>query len=252
MPKNNDVSDDEKAVFRESMRDVKPLRPSKKLTQQPEESMSIQKRKTGFVSRNSPLPSVELKTRSQQVGPVDNSSPEALRPAVCPRDPEILNTTKTHGVTMDRTGSRGQAAGRRDLNCQQTLPLTHYLSDYYHETVQADSNLSYCQPSIPKKRLLDLKNGLIEYEARLDLHGLNLDDARETLCHFFKKQLALQKRCLLIIHGKGGRHGETPILKNLVNHWLAQLPDVLAFHSALPKHGGTGAVYVLLKRYNLK
>jgi len=38
------------------------------------------------------------------------------------------------------------------------------------------------------------------------------------------------------------------VIKNKVNSWLRQHQDVLAFHSAMPKDGGNGAVYVLLKK----
>lgn len=50
-----------------------------------------------------------------------------------------------------------------------------------------------------------------------------------------------------IVHGKGAHTGQT-LLKTYVNGWLPQLPDVLAFVSALPRDGGAGAVYVLLRR----
>jgi DNA-nicking Smr family endonuclease len=53
-----------------------------------------------------------------------------------------------------------------------------------------------------------------------------------------------------IIHGKGhGSHQKRPVLKQYVNHWLRQRDEVLAFCSARQVDGGTGAVYVLLKRY---
>jgi DNA-nicking Smr family endonuclease len=52
-----------------------------------------------------------------------------------------------------------------------------------------------------------------------------------------------------IIHGKGnGSVQRRPVLKGKVNHWLQQRDEVLAFCSARPVDGGTGAVYVLLKR----
>ena len=128
-------------------------------------------------------------------------------------------------------------------------PTTNYnLSSYYHEVVNADSILTYCKQSIPRKRLGHLKSGQIPWQARLDLHGLRPDDAREMLCHFIEQQCHIGNRCLIIIHGKGGLHGEAPVLKNLVNHWLKQLQQVLAFHSALPRDGGGGALYVLLQR----
>ena len=55
--------------------------------------------------------------------------------------------------------------------------------------------------------------------------------------------------CVRIIHGKG-LHGDsgTPVLKNLVDRLLRHRADVLAFHSAPPAQGGTGAVLVLLAK----
>ena len=121
------------------------------------------------------------------------------------------------------------------------------LSDYYANPVQAESMLSYHRPGIGRAQIQALNSGKIIYQAKLDLHGLKSDTAKEQLSQFLVRQIQQQHRWVLVIHGKGGRFGETPVLKNLVNHWLQQIPTVLAFHSAQPKHGGTGAVYVLLK-----
>jgi DNA-nicking Smr family endonuclease len=56
--------------------------------------------------------------------------------------------------------------------------------------------------------------------------------------------------CIRIIHGKGkrSRNNKGPVIKTKVNHWLRQRDDVLAFCSARPIDGGTGAIYVLLRR----
>ena len=115
-------------------------------------------------------------------------------------------------------------------------------------SVKTNTILSYCSHAIPKKRLLQLKKGEIACDARLDLHGLSLDVACETLVYFIEAQVELGHRCVLVVHGKGSHHGETPVLKNQVNHLLQQVPSVLAFHSAPDRQGGTGALYVLLKR----
>lgn len=130
----------------------------------------------------------------------------------------------------------------------QPLP---YLSDYYKEEVSGTSFLSYNTNQIPKKRFLDLKNGKIRWEAKLDLHGLKPEEAKDYLISFILKAYQNGQRSLLIIHGKGGRHGGIPILKNLVNYWLPQLPEVLVFCSALPRDGGNGALYLLLKRLKI-
>jgi DNA-nicking Smr family endonuclease len=124
----------------------------------------------------------------------------------------------------------------------------YFLSDYISESVLTNTILSYMDSSFSPKRFKDLKNGRIAWESRLDLHGLKVEAARKALCHFITTQVELQKRCVLIIHGKGGQDGAPPLIKNLVNRWLPQMEEVIAFYSALPKDGGQGAVYVLLRR----
>lgn len=116
------------------------------------------------------------------------------------------------------------------------------------DTVFSETILSYAHPSLSNQQFKALKLGKITWEARLDLHGLKSEKARDILCQFIQTQTESNKKCLLIIHGKGGYLGAPPVIKNLLNRWLPQLEEVLAFHSALPKDGGSGAVYVLLKR----
>lgn len=129
-------------------------------------------------------------------------------------------------------------------------PKQYHLSDYISEPVLSDSTLSYAHPSLSKKMIRALKNGHIPWECRLDLHGLNVDRARTALCEFIQQQRNNNIRCILLIHGKGGQQGQPPVIKNMVNRWLPQLDEVLAFHSAHPKDGGQGALYVLLRSKN--
>ncbi|GGI85750.1 Smr/MutS family protein [Legionella impletisoli] len=126
-----------------------------------------------------------------------------------------------------------------------------YLSSQYSVPVYADTILSHREAGLPLKRFQQLKKGLIPWQSRLDLHGLSVDHAANALRLFISHQNLEGNRSLLIIHGKGGHRGEVPMIKSYVNHWLAQFPEVLAFHSALPRDGGAGAVYVLLKRHRI-
>jgi DNA-nicking Smr family endonuclease len=112
--------------------------------------------------------------------------------------------------------------------------------------IQAETCLSFGKVRIQAKQFKKLKQGNIRPEAQLDLHGLYLDAAETALLEFIQTAKKNQNRCILIIHGKGGRFHEPPVLKAHVNHWLKQLPEVLAFHSAIPRDGGCGAVYVAL------
>ncbi|MFA6303995.1 MAG: hypothetical protein WC627_12805, partial [Legionella sp.] len=54
------------------------------------------------------------------------------RPAACPRDPGNLNKSETGRINQDLTGSRGQAAGRREQNCQQTLKFRLFFSQIFN------------------------------------------------------------------------------------------------------------------------
>lgn len=163
---------------------------------------------------------------------------------------KVKPLAKSNKIVSEEAKNPPQATKSPTYRPQLPMTKDHdfYLSDYYTEAVQASTPLSYCNHSIPAKRLRELKSGQISWQARLDLHGLRSDDAKNALIRFIRQQHALAHRCLLIIHGKGSPQGEPPVLKNLVNHWLQQFPEVLAFHSALTRDGGSGALYVLLKR----
>jgi DNA-nicking Smr family endonuclease len=81
----------------------------------------------------------------------------------------------------------------------------------------------------------------------LDLHGATALQAEGLLRRFLAEAHAHDHGCVRVIHGKGQRsESDAPILKNLVDRLLRQRADVMAFHSAPPTQGGTGAVLVLL------
>ena len=119
------------------------------------------------------------------------------------------------------------------------------------EDMQAGDILSYCVPGIQKQTFRKLKRGQYSVGAELDLHGTTRIEAQELLYDFVEDSRQRGIKCVRIIHGKG--HGSTnkgPVIKPLVNKWLRKRDDVLAFYSARPVDGGTGAVYVLLKSAN--
>jgi DNA-nicking Smr family endonuclease len=128
--------------------------------------------------------------------------------------------------------------------------LVDMLSDEYEpEDMQPGDQLSYCRTGIQKSIFRKLRRGKYRISDELDLHGLNSQQARELLAQYLKNVKQLESCCVRVIHGKGNRSSNAgPVLKKKVNHWLRQHDRVLAFHSAMPVDGGTGAVYVLLKR----
>lgn len=100
------------------------------------------------------------------------------------------------------------------------------------------------QHSVLKK----LRQGKMPIDEKLDLHGMTIEEARRYLIEFLHECEVENYRTILIVHGKGYRSaGKKPVLKPLLNRWLRDVPEVLAFHSAQPADGGSGAMYVLLR-----
>jgi DNA-nicking Smr family endonuclease len=95
-----------------------------------------------------------------------------------------------------------------------------------------------------------LKKGELAIQACLDLHGYIMEEAKEKVSIFIRNNYAMGYRCLTIIHGRGLKSNEGPVLKKCVINWLSSgilSRYILAFCSARPCDGGTGAVYILLK-----
>jgi DNA-nicking Smr family endonuclease len=107
--------------------------------------------------------------------------------------------------------------------------------------------LSFRRPGIREEVLRRLRRGQYAVEAEIDLHGLGRHAAHEALRAFIGEAAARGQRCVRVIHGKGRGSGPRgPVLKHVVNHWLRRMDAVVAFASARPVDGGTGAAYVLL------
>jgi len=108
--------------------------------------------------------------------------------------------------------------------------------------------LSFSHSGLQHKVLKKLRQGRNPIEHALDLHGLTVEHARNELLEFLGECEAAGVRHAIIVHGKGFRSKDKPVIKPMVNRWLRAADNVLAFHSAQPKDGGSGAVYVLLKK----
>ena len=111
--------------------------------------------------------------------------------------------------------------------------------------------LEFKRPGVQNGVYRKLRQGRYEAEARLDLHRMTVSRARRELFDFIEECYRMGLRSVLVIHGKGESKAEqerASIIKGCCNHWLHQLDIVQAFHSAQPRHGGTGAVYVLLRK----
>ena len=104
-------------------------------------------------------------------------------------------------------------------------------------------------PGIDRANAERLKRGRRPIEARLDLHGMTQAKAHQALARFIAGSRAAGKRCVLVITGHGRFSGG--VLKQAVPRWLHEAEmrrHVLAIAPAQPQHGGSGAMYLLLRR----
>ena len=105
---------------------------------------------------------------------------------------------------------------------------------------------------LPLDMLRRLRRGRLPVDARLDLHGLGVREARAQLEAFLRTMRSRGERCLIVIHGKGAHSPQgTGVLRGEIGAWLSQgsaSEHVAAFATATAQDGGEGAVYVLLRR----
>jgi DNA-nicking Smr family endonuclease len=104
---------------------------------------------------------------------------------------------------------------------------------------------------VDKRTLERLRRGRLRTEARLDLHGMTQDAAHRALTAFIPRVQASGMRCVIVVTGKGRISEGGGVLKNQVPKWL-NAPDlrplILAFSDTQPRDGGSGALYVLIRR----
>lgn len=138
---------------------------------------------------------------------------------------------------------------------QQTLDdkevVKELLSDFFHpDDLETGEHLSFMRPGVQKRVMKKLRTGQYAIQDEIDLHGLTVNDCREVIPAFLLHAQNQNHRCVRIIHGRGRKKSvdDAPVLKRMLNHWLSHHKAILAFCSARPEDGGTGAVYVLLKR----
>jgi DNA-nicking Smr family endonuclease len=122
-------------------------------------------------------------------------------------------------------------------------------ADPYYSDNEVGDELSFVRPGLQRKVLRRLRRGEFSIRDMIDLHGMTVAEARIALAEFLNDCRARGVRGIRIIHGKGLSSPDgKPVIKNQLDGWLRHRDQVMAFCSARPVDGGTGALYVLLRR----
>lgn len=135
-------------------------------------------------------------------------------------------------------------------NTQKSVATINFEWEYSAEYMQG------YVAGLDSKIFQQLKAGAFPVQAHLDLHGMTIEQAQDTLLFFARECYLQSKRCFLVVTGKGKNSpGGQAVLRQELQEWLTKEPlrqTVLAFCSAQPRDGGAGAVYVLLRKHDKK
>ena len=173
---------------------------------------------------------------------VDSSDSDLFRNAIDKVRPLSkggdLPPETTRPAPLPRQFESDEAAVRDEL-------LTHAFDP---ASIELGDEILYLKPGQPERLLKQLRRGHFSIRAEIDLHQMTVRVAREAIKLFLADALAHDELCVRIVHGKGLRSAARgPVVKRMTEQVLRRRDDVLAFASALPAQGGTGAVLVLLR-----
>jgi DNA-nicking Smr family endonuclease len=141
---------------------------------------------------------------------------------------------------------------RRKAATAELVKDKNFLSGEYVEPVDPLAVIEFKRDGVQNGVYRSLRMGKYQIDARLDLHNMTVDQARNAVFQFIKDCMSNDIRCALITHGKSEGREQPAQLKSCIAHWLPQLNEVMAFHSAQKRHGWVGATYVLMRKSEKK
>jgi DNA-nicking Smr family endonuclease len=160
---------------------------------------------------------------------------------VTPIKSDTAELKKTHHITESHLAKRESATSLSEQN-------DDYLSIVHAPMLKPQDSVEFKRNGVQDGVYKKLRLGKYPIQARLDLHRKTLKQARDDVIHFLRKSMRMDIRTVLIVHGKGEQANPPALMKSFVAHWLTQIDEVQSIHSAQPFHGGTGALYVLLRK----
>ncbi len=161
----------------------------------------------------------------------DDSEFAGLMPGVKRMRHDRINVYAHRGRRKFTPGSH-----RNEISARETSPS---------ET--APGRDTFFTPGLQKKLQRKIRQGQIRPQANLDLHGYRQHEALSALDTFIDDVTRLGMHMVIVVHGQGYRSHGDAVLKPLVQRWLANQPQVLAWCPAQPRDGAAGASYVYLR-----
>lgn len=162
---------------------------------------------------------------------------------------DVKPIEKTDTVTtFQQKNTLAQQLKRQAIELTQNL-ANNYLSVDGVEPVDPYDHISFKQDGVQQGVFKNLRLGKYKIDFVLNLQQNRFEQARASLFNHIIDSHKKGDRTLLIKHGLGLHSKPFPaLLKSYLHQWLRQMPEVIAYHTAQPCHGGNSAVYVLIKK----
>ncbi|UVO53031.1 Smr/MutS family protein [Sphingomonas sp. SUN039] len=158
-------------------------------------------------------------------------------------------------VTADVRGEGGIEGNDATVRAAKPLPL--------HRKADPVARPTLPRPTAPRATLdgkwdRDLKGGKLSPDRTVDLHGCTLARAHDRALDALEQAVAAGERLVVVVTGKAPSSGtsrlDTPlrgIIRASIADWMQAAPfadRIAAIRPAHPRHGGSGALYVVLRR----
>ncbi|MGR5178934.1 DNA endonuclease SmrA [Vibrio parahaemolyticus] len=160
---------------------------------------------------------------------------------VKPLQNDTVELKKSHQVSDAQLAKREAALWLSEQDPE-------YLSIDYAPMVKPDDIIEFKRDGVQEGVYRKLRLGKYPLQAKLDLHRKTLKEARDEVVKFLQQCMRMDIRTVIIVHGRGERSNPPALMKSFLAHWLTQIKDVQCVHSAQRFHGGSGAVYVMLRK----
>jgi len=216
-----------------------------------------------LAKRVGPLPSAPP-ARGRVPAPTPKPSPRAqpARQHVPEVNDEALFQAAVRGVVPIPADQRGRAVDRPRAGgapgiVREEAAALAALADLVagiaaFDISDTDEHVEGMVVGLDPRLLRRLRAGEFAYQAHLDLHGMTADEAKRAVQEFLLRSMVAGHRCVLLVHGRGRNSpDQRSVLKDRLKQWLTHGElgrRVLAFCTARPYDGGSGATYVLLRR----
>lgn len=151
-------------------------------------------------------------------------------------------------MTTGKTPPDQNTSRKYDFN-PSTLPPGHISRPLSYRDLKPADLAAEKVSGISRMDAKRIRSGQINPTARLDLHGMTMDNARLALRRFITEKQMEKHQHILVITGKGV--AGKGVIRQALPNWLDEAPlseQVVAYHTAKPKDGGTGAWYIKLRQ----